>query len=67
MEREGEKTKFSDWKGLGAGGDEDEEDGPKEAKKRKRGPKKRKGDVNNAEDVLKVMERQREKKTKTLG
>jgi hypothetical protein len=67
MEREGEKTKFSEWKGLGAGGDEDEEDGPKEAKKRKRGPKKRKGDVNNAEDVLKVMERQREKKTKTLG
>ena len=67
MEREGEKTKFSEWKGLGAGGDDDDEDGPKEAKKRKRGPKKRKGDVNNAEDVLKVMERQREKKTKTLG
>lgn len=67
MEREGEKTKFSEWKGLGAGGDDDDEDGPKEAKKRKRGPKKRKGDVNKAEDVLKVMEIQREKKKKTLG
>ena len=66
MEREGEKVKFSEWKGLGAGGDDDDEEGPKAAKKRKRGPKKRKGDVNNAEDVLKVMERQREK-TKTLG
>ncbi|KAF2996394.1 hypothetical protein E8E13_001052 [Curvularia kusanoi] len=67
MEREGEKVKFSEWKGLGAGGDDDDDDGPKGAKKRKRGPKKRKGDVNNAEDVLKVMERQREKKAKTLG
>lgn len=68
MEREGEKVKFSEWKGLDAGGDDDEdEDGPKAAKKRKRGPKKRKGDVNNADDVLKAMERQKEKKTKTLG
>lgn len=67
MEREGEKVKFSEWKGLGAGGDDDEEDGPKAAKKRKRGPKKRKGDVNNADDVLQAMERQKEKKTKTLG
>lgn len=68
MDREGEKVKFSEWKGLGAGGDEDDdEDGLKGAKKRKRGPKKRKGDVNNADDVLKAMERQREKKTKTLG
>lgn len=69
MEREGEKVKFSEWKGLGAGGDDDDddEDGHKAAKKRKRGPKKRKGDVNNADDVLKAMERHREKKTKTLG
>lgn len=67
MEREGEKVKFSEWKGLGAGGDDDDEDGLKAAKKRKRGPKKRKGDVNNADDVLNAMERQREKKTKTLG
>lgn len=69
MEREGEKVKFSEWKGLGAGagGDDDEEDGLKAAKKRKRGPKKRKGDVNNPDDVLKAMERQREKKSKTLG
>ncbi|KAJ4341151.1 hypothetical protein N0V87_001889 [Didymella glomerata] len=67
MEREGEKVKFSEWKGLDAGGDDDDEDGPKAAKKRKRGPKKRKGDVNNADDVLNAMERQKEKKTKTLG
>ncbi|KAF3033555.1 hypothetical protein E8E12_001905 [Didymella heteroderae] len=67
MEREGEKVKFSEWKGLDAGGDDDDGDGPKAAKKRKRGPKKRKGDVNNADDVLKAMERQKEKKTKTLG
>lgn len=67
MEREGEKVKFSQWKGLGA--DEDDEGGhdAKGAKKRKRGPKKRKGDKNNADDVLKVMEQQKEKKTKTLG
>ncbi|KAF2477793.1 uncharacterized protein BDR25DRAFT_338538 [Lindgomyces ingoldianus] len=66
MEMEGERVKFSEWKGLGAEG-EDEEDGGigKGGKKRKRGPKKKKGDKNNAVDVLKVMERQ--KKTKTLG
>lgn len=64
MEREGEKVKFSEWKGLGAEGDEDEEDGGNKAgKKRKRGPKKKKGDKNNANDVLMVMERQKEKKT----
>ncbi|KAJ4987768.1 hypothetical protein SVAN01_06792 [Stagonosporopsis vannaccii] len=69
MEREGEKVKFSEWKGLGtgAGHDDDVEDGLRATKKRKRGPKKRKGDVNNADDVLKAMERQREKKSKTLG
>ncbi|KNG50514.1 hypothetical protein TW65_01884 [Stemphylium lycopersici] len=70
MEREGEKVKFSQWKGLGgAEGDEDDDEnggkGPK--KQRKRGGKKRKGDKNNADDVLNVMERQKEKKTKTLG
>ena len=69
MEREGEKIKFSQWKGLGAEGDDDEgEDGGKGPKKqRKRGGKKRKGDKNNAEDVLNVMERQKEKKAKPLG
>jgi hypothetical protein len=67
MEREGEKVKFSEWKGLGTGGDDEDEDGPKGTKKRKRGPKKKKGDVNNAADVLQAMERQKEKKTKTLG
>lgn len=67
MDREGEKVKFSEWKGMGAEGDDDGEDGKREAKKRKRGGKKRKGDKNNPDDVLKAMEMQREKKTKTLG
>lgn len=66
MEKEGEKIKLAEWKGLGAE-DDDEEDGQNGpgAKRRKRGPKKRKGDKNNAADVLKVMERQ--KGSKTLG
>lgn len=65
MEREGEKVKFSQWKGLDADDDaEDGEDGARDAKKqRKRGPKKKRGDKNKVEDVLKVMERQKEKKT----
>ena len=68
MEREGEKVKFSEWKGLGAGGaDEEGEEGPRDAKKRKRGPKKRKGDKNNPDDIFQAMERQKEKKNKTLG
>jgi hypothetical protein len=68
MEREGEKVKFSQWKGLGAEEDEDDaEGGGRDAKKaRKRGSKKKRGDKNKAEDVLNVMERQKEKK-KTLG
>jgi hypothetical protein len=68
MEREGDKVKLSQWKGLGVEGDDEEEEGGKGKKKeRKRGGKKRKGDKNNPDDVLKVMERQKEKKTKTLG
>jgi hypothetical protein len=68
MEREGEKVKFSQWKGLGAEEDEDDaEGGGRDVKKaRKRGSKKKRGDKNKAEDVLNVMERQKEKK-KTLG
>ncbi|CAO2654342.1 Nn.00g110750.m01.CDS01 [Neocucurbitaria sp. VM-36] len=63
MEREGEKVKFSQWKGLGVEGDEDEADeGAKGMKKRKRGSKKKRGDKNNPDDVLKVMERQKERK-----
>lgn len=67
MERDGEKVKLSQWKGLGAEGDDDELQDGTGAKKRKRGAKKRKGDKNNPDDVLKVMERQKEKKAKTLG
>ncbi|KAH7410301.1 hypothetical protein DE146DRAFT_604044 [Phaeosphaeria sp. MPI-PUGE-AT-0046c] len=67
MEREGEKVKFSKWKGLGAeDGDDDDGDGRDAKKQRKRGPKKKRGDKNKAEDVLNVMERQKEKKS-TLG
>ncbi|KAF2639988.1 hypothetical protein P280DRAFT_452322 [Massarina eburnea CBS 473.64] len=67
MEREGEKVKFSEWRGLGAADDADDGEGDdgKAAKKRKRGPKKKKGDKNSAGDVLMVMERQ--KKQKSLG
>ncbi|KAL5118469.1 hypothetical protein ACEQ8H_003645 [Pleosporales sp. CAS-2024a] len=66
MEREGEKVKFSQWKGLGAEGDEDDvEGGGRDAKKqRKRGPKKKRGDKNKAEDVLNAMQRQKEKQKK---
>ncbi|KAI0842869.1 hypothetical protein F5Y06DRAFT_256292, partial [Hypoxylon sp. FL0890] len=52
---EEKKVKLSEWGrddgegGHGGGG----------GSKRKRGPKKRKGDVNNAADVLRVMEKQR--------
>ncbi|KAF2402222.1 hypothetical protein EJ06DRAFT_528341 [Trichodelitschia bisporula] len=56
MATEGGKFKLAKWKGLGAE-DEDEEEGrEKGAKKRKRGPKKRKGDKNSVADVLKVIE-----------
>ncbi|KAH7081777.1 hypothetical protein BKA63DRAFT_405505 [Paraphoma chrysanthemicola] len=67
MEREGEKIKLSQWKGLNVGDDaEDGDDSARDAKKqRKRGSKKKRGDKNKAEDVLKVMERQKE--SKTLG
>lgn len=64
MDREGEKIKFSEWKGIGAGEDDGEEAGAKGGKRRKRGPKRKKGDKNSAADVLNAMERQKEK---TLG
>ncbi|TVY83367.1 hypothetical protein LSUE1_G001462, partial [Lachnellula suecica] len=51
------KVKLSEW---GSKGDDDEEGGKGDGKsKRKRGPKKRKGDANSAADVLKVMERRK--------
>ncbi|KAH9909351.1 hypothetical protein F4778DRAFT_716424 [Xylariomycetidae sp. FL2044] len=51
------RVKLSEW---GQGGDDDEGHGGKAGgSKRKRGPKKRKGDGNNAADVLRAMERQR--------
>ncbi|KAK0392647.1 hypothetical protein NLU13_2142 [Sarocladium strictum] len=48
------KVKLSAW---GKDGDDDQERGAKA--KRKRGAKKRKGDANNADDVLRVMEQRK--------
>jgi hypothetical protein len=68
MEREGEKVKFSEWRGLGAEEDGEDEGKEKKGEKRKRGGKKRKGDKHSAVDVLQAMERQQKtKKVKTLG
>ncbi|PVH74962.1 hypothetical protein DL98DRAFT_499000 [Cadophora sp. DSE1049] len=53
---EEKKVKLSEW---GKGGDDDGEDGEKGKEKRKRGPKKRKGDSNSAADVIKVLERRK--------
>jgi RED-like protein N-terminal region len=50
-----EKIKLSEW---GADRDDDAEKGSGKGK-RKRGPKKRKGDVNSAADVMKVLERRK--------
>jgi len=49
------RVKLSEW----GRGDEDDRHGGAGGSKRKRGPKKRKGDANNAADVLREMERQR--------
>jgi hypothetical protein len=65
MEREGEKIKFSEWRGAGEDDGDEDDGGGKGGKKRKRGPKKKKGDKNSAADVLSVMERQ--KSAKPLG
>ncbi|KAI9810334.1 MAG: hypothetical protein M1827_006301 [Pycnora praestabilis] len=59
---EDKKVKLSVWGVGGKGADDAEEDGKGDGKgKRKRGAKKRKGDKNSATDVLKVMERRKEK------
>ncbi|OHE98926.1 hypothetical protein CORC01_05822 [Colletotrichum orchidophilum] len=47
-------VKLSEW-----GNEGDDDDGQGGKSKRKRGPKKRKGDVNNAADVLRVMEQRK--------
>jgi len=54
---ENERVKLSKWNG---GGERDEENEKGEAKaKRKRGAKKRKGDVDSAADVLRVIQRRK--------
>jgi hypothetical protein len=68
MANDGEGVKFSQWKGLGEDVDDDENEGGKKkdkGEKRKRAPKKRKGDKNSAADVLSVMKSQKEKKEKS--
>ncbi|CAJ2501045.1 Uu.00g038980.m01.CDS01 [Anthostomella pinea] len=55
------KVKLSEW---GRDGDEDDTGGKGGGAKRKRGGKKRKGDANNAADVLRVMEKQKADKAK---
>jgi hypothetical protein len=67
MANDGERVKFSQWKGLADDGqDDDEEGGKKKGKgageKRKRAPKKRKGDKDSAADVLSVMKSQKAKR-----
>ncbi|RYP56459.1 hypothetical protein DL771_011778 [Monosporascus sp. 5C6A] len=52
-----EKVKLAQW-----GEDDDEHQGRGGGSKRKRGPKKRKGDANNAADVLRIMEQQKSSK-----
>ncbi|KAK5946738.1 hypothetical protein PMZ80_000881 [Knufia obscura] len=52
------KQKLSEWRGVGAYGEDDEEDAGKKGgdAKRKRGGKKRKGDKNSYTDVMNVIE-----------
>ena len=56
---EGKKMKISEWKGSAAGSDDGWEEADKNAGKKKRKPKKRKGDVNNAADIMRVIEGRR--------
>lgn len=55
-DEEGKKMRLSEWKGSAGGDDEGWEEGGKEGVKRKRRPKKRKGDANNAADIMRVIE-----------
>lgn len=55
-EEEAKRTRLSEWKGAGAADEEGWEEGVKEGGKRKRKPKKRKGDVNSASDIMRVIE-----------
>ncbi|KAF2258807.1 hypothetical protein CC78DRAFT_537518 [Lojkania enalia] len=63
MERESEKVRLFEWKGLDTGDEDENVHEARGGKKRKRGPKKRKGDKNNTSDILKVMKRQKGSET----
>lgn len=59
-EDDGKKVKLSQWKDSGHGDDEGwQENGKVGGGKKKRKSKKRKGDVNNAEDIMRVVEARR--------
>ncbi|CAK4033149.1 hypothetical protein CBER1_02426 [Lecanosticta acicola] len=57
-DEEGEESKIrlSEWKGGAAAGDDGWEEDVGKGGKKKRKPKKRKGDVNNAADIMRVIE-----------
>lgn len=55
-EDEGKKMRLSEWKGSVGEDDEGYGEGAKDGNKKKRKPKKRKGDVNNAADIMRVIE-----------
>jgi hypothetical protein len=55
-EEAGMKVKLAEWKGGRAGDDGWEEDEKGGREKRKRKPKKRKGDTNNMSDIMRVIE-----------
>lgn len=50
------KVKLSEWKGSAAGVDDGFDSKEKDGGKRKRKPKKRKGDANNMNDVMRIIE-----------
>ncbi|PPJ59473.1 hypothetical protein CBER1_02426 [Cercospora berteroae] len=59
------KVKLAEWKGGKAAGDDGwEEDDGTRGDKKKRKPKKRKGDVNNAADIFRVIEGRKAKENK---
>lgn len=61
----GKRARLSEWKGSGAGDGGEQEGGKdrrserEETGKKKRKPKKRKGDVNSAKDIMRVVEARR--------
>ena len=55
-EGEGKKVRLSEWKGAAGANDEGWDATEKDGGKKKRKPKKRKGDANNMDDIMRVIE-----------